>query len=197
MIVGTRAAAAALVACVTVLSVCPSARAGWSPYHGDLIPNDPGLGNFMNIAPSKGCSNTPHLLLRVSVTISWGGTVEKGSDRFGDACAPTIGGDHSKSGKDWSMSASSLGVDGQWVYLGLDDLNNVMRRADGYIRFDLTAGSHHQTLRFQFTQQPGGRIWQGTDAFVNYCIDGTHVVHSSGGNLYCDRPSATWYRVAG
>ena len=31
----------------------------------------------------------------------------------------------------------------------------------------------------------GGRIWEGTDNFINICINGSHELRSLGGRLYC------------
>lgn len=35
------------------------------------------------------------------------------------------------------------------------------------------------------------RIYEGTDAFVNYCIDGNHEIRSLNGRLYCARQTPT------
>jgi hypothetical protein len=126
--------------------------------------------------------------------ITWGGGVDQGKARFADACDPTIGGERIVRGELWFIAPDN--TVGAKLAVFLDDLNAKMQRVAGDVRLDLEAGGHHQTLRYHFVQQPGGRVWQGTDAFVNYCIDGAHVVHSSGGNLYCDRPSSTIFSPA-
>jgi hypothetical protein len=45
------------------------------------------------------------------------------------------------------------------------------------------------------TVTEGEEVFQGTDAFVNYCIDQNQEVHSSEGRLYCTRPGYTSYNV--
>jgi hypothetical protein len=35
---------------------------------------------------------------------------------------------------------------------------------------------------------PARRIWQGTDAFVNVCINRGYTIRSAGGRLYCTDP---------
>jgi hypothetical protein len=35
------------------------------------------------------------------------------------------------------------------------------------------------------------RIWDGTDAFFNYCLKGNHELTSSGGRLYCVKSGST------
>jgi hypothetical protein len=47
----------------------------------------------------------------------------------------------------------------------------------------------HMTTYYKYT--PGYRIYEGTDAFVNYCINGEHQTYSSNLRLYCNHPSKT------
>jgi hypothetical protein len=42
-----------------------------------------------------------------------------------------------------------------------------------------------------FNYQAPYRVEKGTDAFVNYCINGLHKIYSSGGVLYCNHPAVT------
>lgn len=184
------------IACITLLSASASARADWAPYHGDIFPRQPGPGNFLDIVPLPHCGVAPRAPLHVSITVTWGGGREQGKARFADACNPAVRGEHFAQGHTWLLAASSAANGGPDVGVYVQDINTQMKPVTGAIRLELESAGHRQTLRYQFSQQPGGRIWQGTDAFVNYCIDGPHLVHSSGGNLYCDRPSVTTYRVA-
>jgi len=39
------------------------------------------------------------------------------------------------------------------------------------------------------------RIWHGTDAFVNYCINKNRLIRSSGGRLYCTREATATFRL--
>lgn len=48
-------------------------------------------------------------------------------------------------------------------------------------------------LRVRYTNQTSKRIWEGTDRFVNYCINGLHTTRSEGGRLYCKTNGS--YRV--
>jgi hypothetical protein len=42
---------------------------------------------------------------------------------------------------------------------------------------------------------PGYKIWEGTDAFWNVCINGDPVIRSSGGRLYCEIPDRNYWSV--
>lgn len=44
-------------------------------------------------------------------------------------------------------------------------------------------------IRWRSRYTPGRRIWQGTDAFVNYCIEYAKKLRSENLRLYCVRPS--------
>jgi hypothetical protein len=76
-----------------------------------------------------------------------------------------------------------------------------------------TTGSQTSTHAYTLTARVGGRtftsglvasvvshpttlVYQGTDAFVNYCIDDYKKVRSLGGRLYCVRPGSTIQRLA-
>jgi hypothetical protein len=43
---------------------------------------------------------------------------------------------------------------------------------------------------------PGYRIYEGTDAFINVCINDLRRIWSSGGRLYCDEPPHVSRRIA-
>jgi hypothetical protein len=49
--------------------------------------------------------------------------------------------------------------------------------------FGRKVGRHVLAVRYH-NENPK-TIWQGTDAFVNYCIDHLRPIHSKGGRLYC------------
>jgi hypothetical protein len=49
--------------------------------------------------------------------------------------------------------------------------------------FGHKVGRHVLAVRYH-NENPK-TIWQGTDAFVNYCIDHLRTLHSKGGRLYC------------
>jgi hypothetical protein len=40
-------------------------------------------------------------------------------------------------------------------------------------------------LAVRYHNEAPKTIWEGTDAFVNYCIDHSRPIHSQGGRLYC------------
>jgi hypothetical protein len=42
---------------------------------------------------------------------------------------------------------------------------------------------------------PGYRIYEGTDAFINVCINDLRTIWSSGGRLYCDEPAHLRTRI--
>ncbi len=47
--------------------------------------------------------------------------------------------------------------------------------------------------RFRLTtvHRPRRRVWEGTDAFVNFCINGEYTIWSKGGRLFCWKPART------
>lgn len=47
-------------------------------------------------------------------------------------------------------------------------------------------------IRFKTIHAPYKRIWEGTDAFINTCINGLHDIYSSGGRLYCSVGGRTY-----
>lgn len=51
-------------------------------------------------------------------------------------------------------------------------------------------------IRWRTTYTPGRRIWQGTDAFVNYCINNLKKLRSENLTLYCIKPSEISRRAA-
>lgn len=66
-------------------------------------------------------------------------------------------------------------------------------RKPGNYRYQLVARSGgkvllRRTLLTSFSRWPARRIWSGTDAFVNYCINENRPIRSSGGRLYCVEP---------
>lgn len=51
-----------------------------------------------------------------------------------------------------------------------------------------------RVLRTQFQYTPGTpsyRVWQGTDAFINYCINGLKQTYSDHLRLYCWHPGTS------
>lgn len=65
------------------------------------------------------------------------------------------------------------------------------RRAPLSLRFKVTqAGVSLARGRFRMAtiSSTGYTIWEGTDAFVNVCINRGFTIYSSGGRLYCETP---------
>jgi hypothetical protein len=50
---------------------------------------------------------------------------------------------------------------------------------------------HRGWLHSAYFNQPAQRVFQGTDAFVNYCIDQSKTIHSYHLSLFCWRPGNT------
>lgn len=46
-----------------------------------------------------------------------------------------------------------------------------------------------QNVRVSMLWDTGARVWEGTDDFINICIDESHTVYSSNLHLYCVIPS--------
>lgn len=67
---------------------------------------------------------------------------------------------------------------------GSNESYDVTVRVNGHV---VSRGS----LNAVYFVVPSKRIWEGTDAFVNYCIDGNHTVYSLNNNLYCWDPGST------
>jgi hypothetical protein len=60
-----------------------------------------------------------------------------------------------------------------------------------YMTYDVTDGSRAlATGRFEVDYTPAAQIKQGSDAFVNYCIDEAQTIYSQGGVLYCNEPAS-------
>ena len=64
-----------------------------------------------------------------------------------------------------------------------------MWKAGGSMVFNRTYASH--SVKTPNTQI----IWQGTDAFVNYCINELKEIRSSGGRLYCVKVGLGRFKV--
>jgi hypothetical protein len=66
--------------------------------------------------------------------------------------------------------------------------------------YTLTVSVAGKTYRSAFVasvaHHPTTLVYQGTDAFVNYCIDDTKKIRSLGGRLYCVRPGSTIQHLA-
>ena len=74
------------------------------------------------------------------------------------------------------------------------ELTPKRRRANVSTRYVVTVHQGAKRLRkarfgVRWTYRPGRRIWEGSDAFVNYCINSTARIWSKGGRLYCDKPT--------
>jgi hypothetical protein len=68
-----------------------------------------------------------------------------------------------------------------------------LRRRDGQWTYRYRVSFRGRTIRagrfrVKVRYTPGYRIWEGTDAFVNVCINDLRRIWSSGGRLYCDEP---------
>jgi hypothetical protein len=46
-----------------------------------------------------------------------------------------------------------------------------------------------------YTYTPWRGIWEGSDEFINYCVNETREVRSSGGRLYCTTDSSVSYAI--
>ena len=70
--------------------------------------------------------------------------------------------------------------------VGNRNMRNVYR-----LHVSLGTRSFHATITASVEHHPTVRIYRGTDAFVNYCIDEGKQIRSSNGRLYCVRPGST------
>lgn len=69
---------------------------------------------------------------------------------------------------------------------------------DRAVRARITAIHHNWklldvTFKQHYLRWPSRRIWEGSDAFFNYCLMGEGHIRSSGGHLYCDTPNKSFY----
>lgn len=58
-------------------------------------------------------------------------------------------------------------------------------------------GRVRATVKSRVRFRPGRTFFEGTDAFVNKCINGGFTIKSRGGRLYCRTPSVTTKRMFG
>lgn len=92
-------------------------------------------------------------------------------------------------GKGWS--ATTFNFDGfqQAFWLRLNRYASLPRQR---LRVRLVVGGRlliQRTILVRRHRTDGYRIWEGTDAFVNVCINQGRVIRSSGGRLYCSIPA--------
>lgn len=79
----------------------------------------------------------------------------------------------------WNLFPSrSFSVDGTWTE---------RLTITGYT-LGHKVGRHVLAVRYH--NEVPKTIWEGTDAFVNYCIDRSRPIHSKGGRLYCTTTGA-------
>jgi hypothetical protein len=50
-------------------------------------------------------------------------------------------------------------------------------------------------LRVRYHHEEPKTIWEGTDAFVNYCINHLRPIRSRGGRLYCNTKTVDTVRL--
>jgi hypothetical protein len=98
-------------------------------------------------------------------------------------------------GKGWSANPS---INGTWqdeFLLWLDRTASIPHQV---IRVSVIEGGKRvasRTLLVRRRHTPGYKIWEGTDAFWNVCINGDPVIRSSGGRLYCAIPGDDFMSV--
>lgn len=65
-----------------------------------------------------------------------------------------------------------------------------------HMTYDVTDGSRTlATGRFDVDYTPASRVTQGSDAFVNYCIDEGATIYSEGGVLVCYEPASYYVQL--
>ena len=143
-------------------------------------------------AVESGCS----LAALVPLTLEVSGAGQRGSFTVGDPCGALISTSLDSSGA-FSRSGRSTGP----VFrLKHDDSGSITVDAlgtrDAVRRFSYTA-------RLGMTKVASGRFWikiehyggydiyEGTDEFINTCINDTHRLYSRNGRLYCHIPGGT------
>ena len=91
-----------------------------------------------------------------------------------------------------SKTSTAIDPDGYELWLGaLAPRGNFFRA-----RYQFVVAFNHHTLysgpmTTYYKYTPGYRVYQATDAFVNYCINGGHKTYSSNLVLYCNHPAQT------
>jgi hypothetical protein len=116
----------------------------------------------------------------ITVTVRLGGQTVR--LRLNDQCRHTWERTGPKNPRGWQAE-----TDGRSVYIGLT--RSRMERRTFVYSIAAADGSSLQRghIRAQTDYQGGHTVYEGTDAFVNYCIDRAKDIRSQGGRLYC------WY----
>lgn len=97
----------------------------------------------------------------------------------------------------WGWRATIAAPERDWPAVHI----RVTRRTSGQVRVRYrvaVAGALIETgvLSTRVHWYPGHDVYEGTDEFVNYCIDESRTVYSRGGRLYCHWPGFVTRRTA-
>jgi hypothetical protein len=134
--------------------------------------DDPSDASILFAAPG-GCSKTR--IVPATVTVTGHGAHMRA--KTADACSGHWTRRGSIPGVSIGWSANSRG---EFVFApsGSNESYQVTVRVKGHV-------AKRGSLNAVYFVVPSKRIWEGTDAFVNYCIDGNHTVYSLHHKLYC------------
>lgn len=104
-----------------------------------------------------------------------------------DQCNPAWQPEEAK-GNGWSLSVSEY--KGYFVEFMPNFNTSGKRRLHYRVTWNNTTLQHGQFIVYSH-HYPAHRVWEGTDAFVNYCIDKTKKLYSENLRLYCTEPAWT------
>jgi hypothetical protein len=129
---------------------------------------------------TKQCSDTSHA--QASITLSGNGFTARLFSA--DACAGTWRYTNKLPGVGFYDSNTGSGQQIEFTPQGSNDTYRVITKLNGRVvqRLWLQAIYFHTKAK---------KIWEGTDAFVNYCINGGHTTWSQNLKLYCIQPAST------
>jgi hypothetical protein len=69
------------------------------------------------------------------------------------------------------------------------------REGDETYSITVTVGRHKENSTASISFYPATTVWQGTDSFVNVCVNESLEIFSSGGKLYCTDPPLRFFAV--
>jgi len=139
-------------------------------------------GGTISFSAPGGCSETKIVSAEIEVR-------GKGADsvlRSKDVCLPGSWKVHGRT----SGVSTGTGVDGSGSTVTFNLVAHINRQYQMVVRVGGRVVKYVlMTTVYQNT--PAMRVYQGTDAFVNYCIDQSHTIYSYNHQLFCWRPGST------
>lgn len=190
---------AQIATALAMLAAAPSAQATGilRPVRNPLV--GIGIGNLdfsIGLAPALLCSDGRP----VAVTLTLGDRTKTVTDRFSDPCAGKwVKQRDNGFSADWGnfqTDGDPRLVDtpsdpGQGPYASFLPVWTGKRRF--FYRVSMPNGTIIAQQTLAASVIPDKRIYQGTDAFVNYCINGAHPIRSLHLRLYCTKPGLTTF----